>query len=446
MYCATNGALTTSDRLVYLSTMPFTESWSQDVWEPRLKALNALISSVEDVIGAEETLLRILSSWVLDALEDYCLEEVTRQEKERAVVALNDAYIGWYNKLDTTGRISESFVSSLYDLYTALIDKALCYPVDSGQHSSASTSIPSTPHRENSSASANSPNRHRRHPSSTTNITSPLSHQNTRRLVRGPVHVVTTIALNTIDARNSRLSYAFLPILIPLLFRLLSALMPALPPLTPHASSEHQNDPVEHRLVRTVTALFSGPYSTTCLILLRKLMAPTSMPSAGNSFDDEALSKLYLDMAKVSRGAIRVLRLQIRQVLEDRMAMRFLQRDIATMATPAGAPGSAQSLSKSLEERAQRAWKTEGAGVWDARKVGFFLCRSIQVWIAFPAPIDKEKIFEEIAGLLKDVLEELDDRLEDRETTLDRDFRDNDTGTAVGQALAELMNYVRSLR
>lgn len=174
MYCATNGALTTSDRLVYLSTMPFTESWSQDVWEPRLKALNALISSVEDVIGAEETLLRILSSWVLDALEDYCLEEVTRQEKERAVVVLNDAYIGWYNKLDTTGRISESFVSSLYDLYTALIDKALCYPVDSGQHSSASTSIPSTPHRENSSASVNSPNRHRRHPSSTTNITSPL--------------------------------------------------------------------------------------------------------------------------------------------------------------------------------------------------------------------------------------------------------------------------------
>lgn len=440
-YCAVNGALSASDRLVYLSTLPFSESWSQEIWESRLKALNALIPSAEDVIGAEDVLLHILSTWIETALDDYCSESAARLEKEKAIEVLNDAYISWFNKLETTGRMSESYVLSIYKLYIALADKVLGIPPDANQNSSASTSTPSTPQRENGSSVTNSPARHRRHPSSTVNISTSLSNQKVTRFVRGPVHIVTTIILNTIDARKLRLSYEFLPILIPLLFRLLSALITPLPSLSPHSSPEVQNDPVELRLVRLVALLLSGPYGSTCLILVRKLIAPAGIVQDGNlSLRDTP------DMERVCIGALRVLRLQVRQVLEDRMAMRLVQRDVAATATPAGAPGSFHSLNKALEERAQRAWKSEGAGVWDARKIGLYLCRSIKAWIAFTGPVNKDRIFEEIASLLKDVLEELDDRLEDRQTIMDRDFRDNDTGTAVGTVLEEMMNYVDSLR
>ena len=175
-------------------------------------------------------------------------------------------------------------------------------------------------------------------------------------------------------------------------------------------------------------------------------MVPSQAAIARPDNAGDTPTKSYTDMVKVALGALRTLRLQVRKVLEDRIAMRLIQRDIAASATPAGTPSSVQSLNKALEERAQRAWKTEGGGVWDARKIGVYLCRAIREWIAFPGPADKEKIFEEISGLLKDVLEELDDRLEDRESHLDRDFRDWDTGAAVGQALSEMMNYVKSLR
>lgn len=129
------------------------------------------------------------------------------------------------------------------------------------------------------------------------------------------------------------------------------------------------------------------------------------------------------------------------------MAMRAVQRGTASSTTHTGAPASMSTYDDAnMLERAKRAWTKEGATVWDARKVAFFLVKAIRAWNESTLPADKECIFEEIAGLLKDVLQEMDDRARDRDFGADKDFNDNDTGGAVGRTLYELMTYVKTLR
>ncbi|KAH8100754.1 hypothetical protein DFH11DRAFT_1670081, partial [Phellopilus nigrolimitatus] len=141
-------------------------------------------------------------------------------------------------------------------------------------------------------------------------------------------------------------------------------------------------------------------------------------------------------------SALHTSRVQIRRVLEDCMAMHVVQRDTAASATHAVTPGNVDA---SLLERAQRAWGKDGADVWDARKVGVFLVRAVRAWIASLAPTEKERVFKEVAALLKDVLQEMDERVEDGGET-GNGFNDYDTASAVGRVLFEMTDYVKTLK
>lgn len=224
---------------------------------------------------------------------------------------------------------------------------------------------------------------------------------------------------------------------------MLSTFMSPLPTLSPTASLSDRS-PVEYRVVNAISALLSGPYTTNSTILLKRHLVPS----------------LSEDEVKSSLGAMRMLRLQIRHVLEDRMAVRYVQRDVSATATHSGAPSSMGSIDEQvIFKRASRGWRKEGAAMWDARKISFLLVRSIKAWTALPSsPIintAREQIFEDIAGLMKDVLHDLEDQgtmnctphnVDDQGASPNTLRDHNDTALAVGETLFELMSYVKTLR
>ncbi|KAH8116664.1 hypothetical protein DFH11DRAFT_1582198 [Phellopilus nigrolimitatus] len=218
-----------------------------------------------------------------------------------------------------------------------------------------------------------------------------------------------------------------------LLFRVLAAIMSPLAALSPLPPAMPIDPPTELRFIQTIAAFLKDPYSITSVTLLRQLLLPS--PSSTN-----------IDLAThiaTSLGALHTLRVQIRHVLEDRMAMRVVQRDTAASAkTHAGMPGDVDAP---LLGRAQRAWGKGGADIWDARKVGVFLVRAVRAWTASLAPTEKERVFKEVATLLKDVLQEMDERVEDGGKT-GNGFNDYDTAAAVGRVLFEMTDYVKTLK
>lgn len=456
-YCVCgSGAFTTSDGLAYFDLFrAATNVWTPEVWEPRFKALNALLSSSGDAVRADKPLLDLLTAWIAGAFEGLLVNPVLtlaeRQERERAIETLSDFLTSWVGKIENAGRLTDEDVTSLFEFYAALVDRALRIPADALQYQS----VPSTPLRETPSG-INSPVRHRRHPSSTSGMTSPASVLPARPTAKHPAQLAAWIYLKHLETQLPRLPPSYLPALLPLLFRSLASFMSPLPvislPLSPR-SPITENLPqltLEARVIKAISALLNGPYSTTCLILLKRHLLPTATAP---------------HQTKTAVGAHRALRLHIRRVLEDRLAMFYIARNASSTATPAGAPG-VMSIDAYVLERAQRAWRKEGNAAWDARKIGFLLSRAVRAWIAWPGEghceadlagrekemwkekeaavgmgMGREKVLEEVAGLLKDVLQEMDDRAED-----DSEESYDDHASAVGEILHELMNYIRPLK
>ena len=426
--CSCGASFEPPDRSAFFDILKKTADceWFQEVWEPRLKALNALFPSAEDVDGMEMDILQLLSTWATQAFHRYWEDGVDYAEREGSFEGLSHALTVWFDVFESCGRLNENDSTLLFDFYWTLVDSLLqlpTMPTFPTQQSIPTISAPTTPQREG--------NKHKRHPSSAVSVSSPLSGQS-----RGPLHqpidFITSLYVAFLKERLERIPLVQLPVILPLLFRVLASVMADLPTLSP---APPKRKTTEIRIVELLGKLLWGTHGTTCLDILRQSMAPR-VSDEGEIIGDSQI--------KESAGAIRTLRLQIRLVLEDRMAVRIVQRGASFSATPAGVPAS--SLESYLIDRAKRAWSKESAAMWDARKVSYFLVKAIRGWSQTDLDLNKEVILAEIAGVLKDVLMEMEDRVEDQEGPFVGKFEDNVTGAAVGRALAELVSCVKVLQ
>ena len=423
-FCSCGSKFDGPDRSAYFDVLQRTgeAEWCQEVWEPRLKALNALLPSAEDAERIEMDVLRLLRDWAGQAFKGYWEDGSEFAEREAAFEGLSHALAVWFDVFDSCSRLHGDDLIFPYEFYEELIDSILQMPVLPtlpSQHSFPSISTPASPQRET---------KHRRHPSSAVSISSPLS-GHSRGPLHQPVDFIVSLYLNFLKERLARIPLSQLSTSIPLLFRTLASIMSELSTLSP---VQAKRKTTEHRIAEALGALLWGSQGTTCLDILRQSLAPRVGSTS--------------TQIKESTGAVRALRLQIRLVLEDRMAARMLQRNAALSATPAGAPALSPVLESNLIDRARRAWSKESSAMWDARKVSYFLVKAVKSWNQTGMTQDKEVIFAEMAGLLKDVLFEMDDRAEDREGTSNTDYDDNVTGSAVGRALAELVKCVKDLK
>ncbi|KAH9916196.1 uncharacterized protein B0H18DRAFT_884997 [Fomitopsis serialis] len=418
--------LTTADRLSCLSLF-FNSAvpWSTELWEPRFNALVAIIQSGAETVEMESDLLKVLRSWIEGAFEGLTRREPPSadewEERERSVKLLTDFLTTLVGKAEFVSRLSEEDTSEVLNLWGRLIDRALSV----SSESFPLPSMPASPVNDVHASKTTSPSRlhlaHRRHQSSIS-----ISQMRERR---HPADMIVEAYVTYLATRLTALAPHYLKSILPLLFRCLAYYSTPLPRIALSSNPLHHH-PLEKLVTQTLKDLVSGPYSSSCTILVKRYLFPPLQACVSGD-------------AQRSVGALRTLRLSIRDTLSGRLVRAFITRANATEYTPAGVLTRIDLEQDSLA----RAYAQDELASWDLLKFRGVLCRAIKAWVEAPeegegeqgAPTAaREQVLTEAANIVKDVVQALDARDEDDEV-------DDDEVDAVGDILRALVVYVQHL-
>ncbi|KAL7278629.1 hypothetical protein ACG7TL_007630 [Trametes sanguinea] len=418
-----SSVVTTADRLSCLSLF-VDVPWSQELWEARTKALAALIGSGAHTAGMEGHILRMLSSWIERAFEGLAqtdsISHEDRLERQRSVESLTTFLTDLVRRPEFVSRLTEADTAGVLQLWERLVDRSLSVP---GEYLNL-VSPPSSPYLEPQSSKAVSPPKlslsHRRHHSSTS--LPKLS------LLKHPADIIVDAYLIYLSERLVALAPSYLTSILPLLFRALAFYSTPLPRISLEPSNQPQNS-LEHRISGVLAKLVSGPYASSCKILLKRHFFPSAQVSQHVSI-------------QASIGALRTLRLSLRQVLESRLARAYIERASSVEYSPAGVP-THLALERGLMERA---WAPDESQAWDLIRFANVLSRAAKAWIAqgleksanvIAAP--KEAVLHEIASIVKDVIQAMDERGDNEDV-------DDEEIAAIGRIMRELVVYVGSVK
>ncbi|KXN86681.1 hypothetical protein AN958_09765 [Leucoagaricus sp. SymC.cos] len=485
--------LQTADRLSFFSLFLGSNiPWAAELWEPRLRALGALTRKGTDIVGIELALINVVKCWVEGAFDrllsgDRDLDRAERSEREKSLDVLVKFLSNVLDRSENIARFSDDTIPSVLRFYASLVDRSIVSPESpaGSNNFSASTDSLTSPshskfglHRRNTSLSA----------TSLTSPTTPLPSSTPQNTHKQPSEIAITIYLDYLQTQIKTLSPPILNDIFPLLFRALASCASLLPRLTV-LSHPHKKSALEDRIIETLTSIYNGPYSTTCVAIHKRCLYPefieedegqleasdesqqTSENSTTRQFTYQVpWISLQLGIL-TSLGAYRMLRSRVRHVLTARLARAYILRETSIGYSYSGAP-SHIDVEQDLMEKA---WPREdyapnagiglgtGTSVWDARRIGPAFAESVACWIEwisegphtptvtyqnndfFKQNWDRERgkadqILEEAAGLLKDILQEADSREEDSSGLSDEE------AAFVGQTLFSLCKYIHPLR
>ncbi|KAI8972545.1 hypothetical protein BD414DRAFT_510325 [Trametes punicea] len=414
---------TTADRLSCLSLF-IDVPWSQELWEARTRALSALTHSGAHTAGMEGHILRMLESWTERAFEGLSqtdsISHEDRLERQRSVESLTAFLTSLVRRPEFVSRLTEADTAGVLQMWERLVDKSLSVP---GEYLNL-VSPPSSPYLEPHSSKAVSPPKrslsHRRHHSSTS--LPKLSH------LKHPADIIVDAYLTYLSERLVALAPSYLTSILPLLFRALAFYSTPLPRISLEPGIQPQNA-LEQRISGVLGKIASGPYASSCKILMKRHFFPSAQMSLQVSI-------------QTSVGALRTLRISLRQVLESRLARAYIERASSVEYSPAGVP-THLALERGLMERA---WAQDESQSWDIIRFANVLARAAKAWISFEqettpnviaAP--KEAVLHEIAAIVKDVIQAMDERGDNEDV-------DDEEIAAIGRVLRELVVYVRSVK
>lgn len=413
----------TADRLSCLSL--FVDApWSQELWEARSKALGALINSESQTMGMETQILRMLASWIERAFDDLALTYTTshedKLERQRSVESLTGLLINLIKKDEFVSRLTEDDTVGVLRFWERLLDRALSMAPDFTFSPHGSPEI--EPQSSKTATPPKLPLAHRRHHSATSSLRlSPVKH---------PAEILVDAYLTYLSVRLVAIGPTYLTSILPFLFRALNFYTSVLPRISiqPSTTYPHQHT-LEQRVSDFLSKLVAGPYASQCKILLKRHFFPSSQTDTRAS-------------VQTSAGAIRTLRLSVRRVLEGRLARGYIARASSVEYSPAGVP-THLALERGLLERA---WAKDEGAEWDLVRFANVLVRAARSWIAQDLEVNpleinltKETVLHEIAGIVKDVMQAIDQRGEGEEV-------DDEEIEAVGRVMREVVVYVRSLK
>ncbi|OBZ74415.1 hypothetical protein A0H81_05376 [Grifola frondosa] len=394
--------LSTADRLSCLSMFLDTSiPWSQELWEPRFKALVAFIQSGAQTVGVESSLLKVLSSWMEGAFQGLLhLDSISseeRLERQRTMEVYTEFLTVLVGKPEFVSRLSDEDTAKVLKLWGRLIDQALLVPMENV----SLISPPSSPVVEPQSK-AMSPQRilpsHGRHHSSTSLPLAASKH---------PADVVVDSYLTYLSTRLKALAPTYLKSLLPLLFRTLAFYATPLPRVSLTPISQDLNS-IEKKILEMLDTLVTGPYSSSCVVILKRHLFPTQQVTEAS--------------IQTSLGALRTLRSSIRRFLVGRLARAHITRLM------------------------ELAWGKDDAASWEPIRFRAVLAKAAKAWVekdegmhgnVLCAP--KEAVLNEMAAILKDMLQAFAERGEGEDI-------DDEEVAAVGDILHELVAYVRSLK
>ncbi|KZT64852.1 hypothetical protein DAEQUDRAFT_732143 [Daedalea quercina L-15889] len=411
--------LTTADRLSCLTLfLNLSVPWSSELWEPRFNALDAIIKSGVETVDMESDLLKVLGSWIEGAFEGLMRRDPPSVEewmqRQSSMEQLTNFLTTLVGKPQFVSRLSEDDTLQVLKLWERLMDRALSLPAES----LPMPSTPASPANDGHASKAASPSRlqlvHRRHQSSASIAQPPL--------LRHPSDIAVKAYVKYLDTRLTALAPHYLEMILPLLFRCLAYYSTPLPRIALGTSPPHQH-PLEKLVMDKLRYLVSGRYSSLCRILVKRYLSPSPNPSRGD--------------VQMSLGALRTLRVSIRDALVRRLARARITRSSAMETTPAGAP----TLLDLEREYLAHAWSPDEIVSWDLLQFRRVLCRAIQAWVALPVASSgllaaREQVLTEAAGIVKDVVQALDARE-------DGDEVDDEEVGAVGDILRALLAYLQ---
>lgn len=279
----------TADRLYFFSLFLGTgDSWATELWEPRCKALRALTKHGADIIGIEDALIAIIKQWIEGAFAGLLkgvgdMDRLEKGERERSVDVLVKFLFDILNKPENMARLPENTTSRMIRFFAGLVDCSIVNPDDSHSPNKFSASSDSL-----ASSSQSTYGLHRRNPSSlsTTSLTSPstpVPPSTAQSTWKQPAEIAIAIYLDYLQTQVKTLSPPFLEDILSLLFRALAFSSSPLPRLSVLAHSRKKLS-LEDKILETLTLIYTGPYSATCMGILKRCLYPR-FPREG---EDEA--------------------------------------------------------------------------------------------------------------------------------------------------------------
>jgi tuberous sclerosis 2 len=415
---------TTADRLACFSLFPeISTGWSGDLWEPRFKALVALIRSGSETVGLESSLIKMLRDWIEAAfvglaVDDEPLSTEERVERQRSVETMIGFLLSLLGRPEFVSRVTETDTHGVLELFGGLIEKAL---FSSSNNSPVASPQPEVAITSPNNGSGRLPPKHHRHHSSLS-IPQVLAQKTAGDFI-------VEAYLRYLDIRLKAIAPVHLKTILPQLFRTLAYYETPLPRLSLTQESPYQHA-TEANIMEKLDSLVTGPYSASCTVILRYHLFPEDADIIGSM--------------RTSLGALRTLRASVRRVLITRLARSYISRTSSLNYTPSGAPG-AFDIPHDLVERA---WAREGdLSTWDLNRFRGVLCRCIKAWVETQQTVESsssassshlaDTILNEIAGMLKDITQAFD------QTGDELDYEEIE---AVGDVLHELTSYIRTQR
>ena len=437
--CTPPPVLKASDRIALFSLFPARgiNAWHTEVWEARFRAFSAFTRGGAEIAGIEIQLLEMLQTWIeatfTGLLVRDSISSTERAERERSLDSLGAFLTTTTSRLETLARLSETSIGNVLSFLGGLVERALALPIDPSPPSThASQEFPSGSH----SPVTPTPTRtsHRRHHSSASlPLASPIVPSPLGPTPRKPADIAVALYLDHLDAQVRYLSPVHLKVIIPILFRCLAFYASQLPRLSLSSSDQFETQfPLERRIVDVLDPVLNGPYTASCFIILRNHLLPRT--GAGVS--------AWRGSVQTATGACRTLRLYVRRALCARLARSYIARMSADAYTPSGAPGSF-NLEHGLMERA---WAKDEFTRGDLGKVGRMLRKAAEAWVTVQleegaTDIEREEVLLEIAGALRDIFQEYDERAD----SYDVEVAEDETNV-VGDTLLVLARYIRPLK
>ncbi|PPQ74531.1 hypothetical protein CVT26_007926, partial [Gymnopilus dilepis] len=449
-YCENHEALPcgVAEKLAYFSLFlgGATEggaTWATELWEPRFKALRALTNHGQDVLGIVNNVIDLLQSWIEGAFEGLLrayatsssaspspslgntgTERAEMAERERSIDILVKFLGEILTRPDNISRITEERMAGVLKFYASLVDRAIALADPSKDPPTPNPAI------SPSISLSRTGGGHRRNISSLSSSSSP-SIASTQPPIRHPAEFATTLYMNHLSAHIKSMPPTYLNAILPLLFRALAFCASPLPRLSVMLQTRKKNT-LEDKITETLNSLFSGPYATVCMRILRiHLFPPQTHLSPASRQAAYSQPTVIRAAIMASLGATRTLRNYIRRALSARLARAYISREASIGYSHSGAPGHME-LQVDLMEKA---WPKEdytsssigigtGGNGWDAARLGRVLADAVGAWVEWSfdeaatgsdaerrALWEKEsegrdEILEEAAGVLKDILQE----------------------------------------
>jgi len=219
-----------------------------------------------------------------------------------------------------------------------------------------------------------------------------------------------------------------------MLFRCLASYASQLPRLSLSSSDQFETQfPLERHIVEVLDPIVNGPYTASCFIILRQHL----LPRTGGGLAAWRMG------VQTATGACRTLRIYVRRALCTRLARSYISRMSADSYAQSGTPGGI-SLEQGLMERA---WSKDEFTRGDLGKVGRLLRKAAEAWVGVQPEADggtdseREEVLLEIAGTLRDIFQEYDERADNSDFEVGEDETN-----VVGETLLVLARYISPLR